>query len=173
MAVQRKDVRVSTLPGAGRVPTTTTPPHREGGAASGVQVRHQPASSSSGQLRLLLVCPQPASYAAELERGYQLEVVDSGAAAIELLLWDNDFRLILCAAGLSDFSGSELLRKLHSIRGLRCPPVVIFGGDDPNEVIRSMQIGVRQYITGPCPPAELLNKVDRLTQFARLARLAR
>jgi CheY-like chemotaxis protein len=157
--------------GDSRVPATDAWSQQPSGS-SGLRFR-QGTGGPSDAIRLLLLSTDPAGYQKALSATYHVEVADSGGAAAELLLWDNEFRLILCGHHLRDCIGSEFLREIRSLRGVRLPPIVIFGGEDPKEVIRCIQLGVRQYITGPCPPAELAVKVDRLLQYVRFARLAK
>src|SRR4051794_21171459 len=108
----------------------STPQSEPWGQPSGSGLRfRQEVSGPTDAVRVLLLSADPAGYQQALGATYHLEVADSGGAAAELLLWDNDFRLILCASHLRDCSGSEFLREVRNLRGVRLPPVVIFGGD--------------------------------------------
>jgi PleD family two-component response regulator len=142
------------------------PSSRQHRAESGV--RPLAVRTSQGRPRVLLIAPSTTTVwayerALALDSDCDVEVVDSMSQASQRLIGDREFRLVLCPGSTSEGSASTFVGQLRQLNLLGCPRVVVFdGSEDASEVIDAIQMGVRQYISGPCPPSELARKVSRL-----------
>lgn len=76
----------------------------------------------------------------------------------EFLLADGDFGLLLLDLWLPDGDGLELCRQLR-FDGSSIPIVILTSRDEPDEVVRGLDVGADDYIVKPFRVAELLARI--------------
>jgi DNA-binding response OmpR family regulator len=109
------------------------------------------------------------SYRTALAPYCDVEVVSSGAGALELMLVDRSIKLVLCAAQASDVTACEFLQNLSWVVPGNRPPVVVFGEICPNESLRALELGAIQCLPEACGPKTLAREVDLLLRSDVLA----
>lgn len=124
---------------------------------------------------MLLVTAMPgvAPYESALLPYFQVETVDSGAAALELMLVDHSIKLVLCAAQAADMTACEFLQTLSWVVPGDAPPVIVFGEPSPSESVRAIELGAIQCIPEACGPKTLAREVDLLLRSDILASAVR
>src|SRR5580765_2957094 len=89
-------------------------------------------------------------------RGYTVEVVGSGAAALEALA-SQPPDLIVLDLGLPDIDGVELCQRLREES--KAPIVVLSARTGEAGKVKVLDLGVDDYITKPFSPEELLARI--------------
>ncbi len=96
----------------------------------------------------------------EASKHLQLQEVVGEAEAFEDAAWKLAPDLIVATLGENP---EAILNGLVAL-GERCPETILCGPADRSDlIIRSMQIGVREYVPLPIEPSELLGVMDRLS----------
>lgn len=144
-------------------PTIEAPPPRE------QSVREKAlASDTSDQVRILLVedHPDTARALARLlaRRGYQVELADSVAAAIDRMQSAN-FDLLLSDIGLPDGTGIELVEKIRTVS--RIPALALSGFGMEEDINRCKKAGFDAHLTKPVNFQKLDALILQLTRGER------
>jgi len=120
--------------------------------------------------RILLVDDEPAivrAVRANLgSRGFQVEVAESGSAALQAAESHPD--LILLDLGLPDLDGLDLIRALRA-RG-RAPIIVLSARGAERDKVRALDLGADDYLTKPFGVGELLARIRVALRHALAAR---
>jgi len=95
------------------------------------------------------------------QNSYQVEAVTSGDEAIRRV--DGGYRpeLLLLDITMPDMDGLQTLENLRS-SGLHCPVAMISCTTETQSLVRSMQLGARDYLLKPFTEADLLSVMARL-----------
>jgi two-component system response regulator QseB len=122
-------------------------------------------------MRLLVVEDDPLlgdGLAASLrEEGYEVDWVQDGAPAIELLQADR-YDTVILDLSLPTMPGLEVLRRLrHS--GLDCPVLILSARDRTDDRVTGLDHGADDYVTKPFDLEELLARVRAMTRRPRAA----
>ena len=143
-------------------------------AGSGVHRRARRVGTAAKPLRVLFVPPErleategEGPYRIEAE-GFEVETVSSGAAALELILVDGKFALVVCAARMSDVTACEFLETLRWVVPGRRPPVVVFGQSNRHESARTIDLGALRCLPEDCGPRTLARELSLLVQSGAL-----
>ena len=98
--------------------------------------------------------------ALEATKHLQLQEVITDAASLEDAAWKLTPDLIVATLG----EDPESILKALAALGERCPEAVLCGPAERSDlIIRSMQIGVREYVPLPMEPDELISVMERLS----------
>lgn len=89
---------------------------------------------------------------------FQLEIVNTGAEAIERLSTEQYIDLVLLDIGLPDMDGRDICRELRAT-GFKSPIVMLTGSDDDDDVINGLDAGANDYVTKPFKFAVLLARL--------------
>jgi DNA-binding NarL/FixJ family response regulator len=96
-----------------------------------------------------------------LEDHSDVEIVASGAAAIELVLVDRSVELVIYTARNADLTPCQFLDNLRwMVPGH--PPVVVVGESDPAEKDKAMALGAAGSVSARCGARVLSNRIERL-----------
>lgn len=139
---------------------------------SAVQESKKRANSREARQRIILVSADPdgcEAHAAALAPYFEVQVVGSGAGALELLLVDHSIKLVLCAAQTLDVTACEFLQNLSWMVPGKHPPVIVFGEASPSESIRALELGAVQCFPENCGPKTLAKEVNLLARSNALA----
>ncbi|WP_031550265.1 response regulator transcription factor [Parvularcula oceani] len=79
---------------------------------------------------------------------FELEVTETGSAAIEKLRAEGHIDLVLLDVGLPDMDGREACRKLRD-GGFKSPIIMLTGADEESDVITGLDAGANDYVTKP------------------------
>jgi two-component system, cell cycle response regulator len=94
-------------------------------------------------------------------RGFDVTRFSNGDTALENL-GKQDFVLALLDVNLPGADGFDLVAAIRKTKNLaKIPIVMLTGSDDENDVMRSFDLGVNDYVTKPFYPAELLARIER------------
>lgn len=149
----------------GRTPKKAESIADSGSTSSSVGRRPRNRPQAKVRKRVVLVSANPstaASYKAMLSPACEVEVVESSAAALELLLVDRSIRLVLCESELQDANACEFLLNLSWIVPGECPPVLVVGEIAAPDALRAMQLGAAQCVSLREGPQALLHEVEQL-----------
>ncbi len=91
--------------------------------------------------------------------GYEVEAVDSGAAALERAA-QQDFNLILADINMPRMNGIELCKQLRAINPEQIV-ILITGFPSIENAVEGMKEGARDYVTKPFTPDELRLVISR------------
>ena len=94
------------------------------------------------------------------EFGYNAISAPSGEDAMELLPQLEHVQLVLVDLNLPGMSGIEFLERLHPLRP-RAQAIVLTGYGDLDAAQRAIRIEVVDFLTKPCPLAELEAALER------------
>ncbi|NRA31544.1 MAG: response regulator, partial [Parvularculaceae bacterium] len=84
----------------------------------------------------------------EAHSEFQLEIVSTGAEAIERLSTEQYIDLVLLDIGLPDMDGRDICRELRTM-GFKSPVVMLTGSDEDDDVINGRDAGANDYVTKP------------------------
>jgi DNA-binding response OmpR family regulator len=102
------------------------------------------------------------AHAQALAPYFEVQVVGSGAGALELLLVDHSIKLVLCAAQTLDVTACEFLQNMSWMVPGPHPPVIVFGEASPSESVRALELGAVQCFPESCGPKTLAREVNLL-----------
>jgi DNA-binding NtrC family response regulator len=118
-----------------------------------------------GKISVLIVDDEPKMLqyiSAVLEQNsYQVEAVTSGEEAIRRVNAGYRPELLLLDITMPGMDGLQTLETLRG-SGLLCPVAMISCNTDIQSLVRSMQLGARDYLLKPFAEADLLSVMDRL-----------
>ncbi len=95
-----------------------------------------------------------------IQSGYAVDLVNSGADADSILLYQN-FDLVVLDLGLPKLSGFEVLKRLRS-RGSKTPVLILTANDDVDNRVKGLDLGADDYLSKPFVLAELEARVRAL-----------
>lgn len=98
-------------------------------------------------------------------KGYAVEIVLSGAAALERVA-DGPVDVVLLDLGLPDIDGIDVLRELAA-RASTVPVIVITARSDPIDREAALELGVAAYLTKPFAWADLSAAITTCTTPVR------
>ena len=104
----------------------------------------------------------------ELE-GYQVEVIDDGARALERLLEPNGFDLVLLDVMLPGMDGFEVVRRMREA-GNFLPVLMLTARGLPEDVVQGLEVGADDYLPKPFDLPVLLARVRGLLRRRDWAR---
>jgi DNA-binding response OmpR family regulator len=105
--------------------------------------------------------------------GYHATVVDSGAAAVELLR-SEPFDLILLDLFMPGSDGYAVLEAMKSdARVCDVPVVVVSALDDRKAFVRAVEMGAEDYLDKPVDPVLLGTRINAVLERRRLRRQQR
>lgn len=90
--------------------------------------------------------------------GYQVEVADSGRAALEKIEADPP-NLVLLDVMMPDMSGFEVTRKIRQNRHLPFIPILLITAHDQPKAEEGFDVGADGFLRKPIEPDELLKRV--------------
>jgi diguanylate cyclase (GGDEF)-like protein/PAS domain S-box-containing protein len=132
-------------------------------------------ANSTGASTLLIVddLPENLSLLEALLRtaGYLVRAANSGAVALRYAALTPAPSLILLDVMMPEMDGHEVLRQLRAQAATRDIPVIFLTAlDDPENIVRGLQLGAADYITKPIQPEVVLARVRNQLEaaFARL-----
>lgn len=108
-------------------------------------------------------------YASVLEkRPYQITLVSTAEAAIELLERDEVFDLVLLNLALPDLPGIEVLGRIRARYSLTQMPVIVFVEEASNEILESSQeLGANEVLLKPFKFSLVLGRIDTQIRVKR------
>lgn len=122
-------------------------------------------------MRLLVVEDDPLlgdGLAASLrEEGYEVDWVQDGAPAIELLQADR-YDTVILDLNMPTMPGLEVLRRLRD-SGVDCPVLILSARDRTDDRVTGLDHGADDYVTKPFDLEELLARVRAMTRRPRAA----
>ena len=92
------------------------------------------------------------------QKQYICHKVHKASSALEKINSDH-FDIILLDIGLPDYTGDEIIKKIHSITPKSCI-IVLTGYKDSELLTHCIQNGAQDFITKPFIPSELLESID-------------
>lgn len=102
--------------------------------------------------------------------GYEVEVVDDGAAGVALFKSGTPFDVVISDVSMPGMSGLELLRQVHE-HDRFAPVVLMTGGPTLDSAIRAVEYGALKYLTKPFAAEDLLATVSRAIAVRQAMRL--
>jgi two-component system KDP operon response regulator KdpE len=110
--------------------------------------------------RILLVDDEPSIQRAVApllrSRGYDVEVVGTGAAALSAVA-DRPPQLVVLDLGLPDLDGIEVCSRIRKTTSV--PIIVLSARDAETGKVRALDLGADDYVTKPFGPEELLARI--------------
>lgn len=99
-----------------------------------------------------------------LGKQYRLVMANSGARALKYLS-TNKPDLILLDIRMPDMNGFEVLQKIRAMEDRADIPIIMLTAmEDEQYVIKSIELGIRDYVLKPFTPADLLERVQRVLE---------
>lgn len=99
-------------------------------------------------------------------RNYEVQTAKHGKEAIEILMRDSRFDLIVLDLEMPEMSGEEVLKKMVKDAVLRELPVLVLSGTDNKELIaRVLKHGANDYMKKPFSIEEMVLRVQTLIQY--------
>jgi DNA-binding response OmpR family regulator len=102
-------------------------------------------------------------------KGYRVEVVGRGEAALQRAAGEEPFDLILLDVRLPDVDGFQVCQRLRAAN-VFTPILMLTARSQPDDVIFGLKLGADDYVTKPFDLAELLARVDGLLRRHAWAR---
>lgn len=98
---------------------------------------------------------------------FDTDVVSDGAAALNLLLGDTRYDIVLLDLMMPRASGLEVLERVKDLRHRRSTPMVVLTakGQDADRN-RAYELGAADFVTKPFSPKKLLARIDELIDQA-------
>ena len=97
-----------------------------------------------------------------LGKDYNMVTVNSGARALRYLS-RNKPDLILLDIRMPAMDGFEVLREIRAMKDRADIPIIMLTAmDDKQSVIKSVELGIHDYVLKPFTPADLLERVQRV-----------
>ncbi len=101
--------------------------------------------------------------------GYQVIAASGAKKALESLESGEAIMMMILDVMMPEMNGLEFLEHIHARPGLRDIPVIICSGDRMRDsVVRSIKMGVSDYILKPIDACVLLEKVGKVIRTAGL-----
>jgi PAS domain S-box-containing protein len=101
------------------------------------------------------------------KRGHAVEVVSSGGEVLEVVPAGR-FDLILMDIQMPGMDGIEATRRLHTLMGDACPPIVAVTAYSMDEdQARCLEAGMKSVLTKPLQQADLLRLIDQMLGAAK------
>lgn len=89
--------------------------------------------------------------------GYEVDIAESGAAAIELIR-SKDYELVVLDLGLPDMDGLEVLQMIRS-RTTVAPVLILSARDGVDDRVKGLEAGADDYMVKPFAFVELLARI--------------
>ncbi len=98
---------------------------------------------------------------------FDTDVVSDGAAALNLLLGDTRYDIVLLDLMMPRASGLEILERVKDLNHRRDTPMVVLTakGQDADRN-RAFELGAADFVTKPFSPKKLLARIDELIEQA-------
>ena len=98
---------------------------------------------------------------------FDTDVVSDGAAALNLLLGDTRYDIVLLDLMMPRASGLEVLERVKDLKHRRGTPMVVLTakGQDADRN-RAYELGASDFVTKPFSPKKLLARIDELIEQA-------
>lgn len=90
-------------------------------------------------------------------RGYSTYEAVTGEQTLETATGSAPFDVILLDLGLPDIDGIEVVRRLR--RSLQTPIIILSVRDSQSDKLAALDAGADDYLTKPCEPARLLERI--------------
>ncbi|MEO8257566.1 MAG: ATPase, T2SS/T4P/T4SS family [Acidobacteriota bacterium] len=101
------------------------------------------------------------------KNGFNITEVADGRAALEHLVHDPEYSLMVLDLSMPDMGGLEVLRHVRETANIASLPVVILtGSDDPDSEAGVMDAGADDYIRKPIDPARFVARVKAVLRRA-------
>jgi two-component system alkaline phosphatase synthesis response regulator PhoP len=125
------------------------------------------SSRLPGRRRVLVVDDEPyigRIIQLKLEDGpYDVEVVQDGRSALDLLRADDPIDVILLDIMMPHMSGLEVLAEMRQIQHRRATPVIMLTGKGQEaDRERAATLGATDFLTKPFSPKKLLARIDEI-----------
>ncbi|MFP3949372.1 MAG: response regulator [Gemmatimonadota bacterium] len=133
--------------------------------------QQEPARSSKSRGRVLVAEDEPHIRRVLLtlleSAAFDTDVVSDGAAALNLLLGDTRYDIVLLDLMMPRASGLEILERVKDLKHRRRTPMVVLTakGQDADRN-RAYELGASDFVTKPFSPKKLLARIDELLEQA-------
>lgn len=123
----------------------------------------------AGSLRLLVAEDEPHIRRVLLTlleaASFDTDAVADGAAALNLLLGNNPYDIVLLDLMMPRASGLEILERVKDLKHRRGTPMVVLTakGQDADRD-RAFELGASDFMTKPFSPKKLLARIDELLE---------
>lgn len=98
-----------------------------------------------------------------LQEEYDVITVNSGVRALKYLAEGKRPDLILLDIQMAQMDGIQTLRELRSMEGRENIPVIMLTGvEDKDIVLKSIELGICDYVLKPFSSEELLDRIHRV-----------
>ncbi|MDX1567909.1 MAG: response regulator transcription factor [Longimicrobiales bacterium] len=130
---------------------------------------HEPARPSKPRGRVLVAEDEPHIRRVLLtlleSAAFDTDVVSDGAAALNLLLGDTRYDLVLLDLMMPRASGLEVLERVKDLNHRKGTPMVVLTakGQDADRN-RAFELGASDFVTKPFSPKKLLARIDELLE---------
>lgn len=96
---------------------------------------------------------------------FDTDVVSDGAAALNLLLGDTYYDVVLLDLMMPRASGLEILERVKDLNHRKATPMVVLTakGQDADRT-RAYELGASDFVTKPFSPKKLLARIDELLE---------
>ncbi len=102
------------------------------------------------------------------EAGYQFGVATNGREALEVLMEEKDYDLVLMDINMPEVDGFQALELIHEGELVEQLPVIMLTASNNVEyVVKGFELGAVDYITKPFHSKELLSRVNTQLQLKR------
>jgi DNA-binding response OmpR family regulator len=100
------------------------------------------------------------------DKGYQVTTASSGEVAIEALSI-KDFDLVITDLNMHETDGIAVLKKAKKVNS-DCGVMILTGSLDPSLAIEALRLDADDYMSKPCDPSELLERVANCIETSEL-----
>lgn len=122
-------------------------------------------SENATALHMLIVEDDPAISMALQDffeaEGYTVTLVETGAAALEHLVRENELKIAILDVMLPDRDGFAVLKEARE-RGVATPFLMLTGKGEQESILRGFGLGADDYMTKPFNPDELAARVKAI-----------
>ena len=98
------------------------------------------------------------------KEGYKVVLADNGKEAIKYASGDDPLDLIILDIMMPEMDGYEVIKKLRNSGSTKDIPVILLTAKSQKKyIMKGMEVGANDYIVKPFKFADLLKKIQKLT----------
>lgn len=100
------------------------------------------------------------------DAGHDVVRAKDGQDAVDIIMQDNNFQVILLDWNMPEMDGLEFLKYNQENNIIGCPIIMMTTENKPEKIVLALQHGAKEYIMKPFTQDILVSKIDSVTSSA-------